>query len=210
MREKESKLRLAALNLLSVIGKNVKKKSLFGYWHVLFPTDDLTPTSVGLLNCVLCDPSPRSRLTSLQAASTILYGTKPFLTQAELVDKPPSSFMPFSIALGNRIRVMYATLAKALATENSYTVLPQILKCLAILIQSTTFQRLRKLCAIVCDTISLIKRLVYHKDPTVRVAALIVMEFLIVGNETTSEITEYLGLSKIEIDANRRVHDYGR
>lgn len=148
-------------------------------------------------------------MTALQAASLILYGAKPFLTQAELVEKPPSAFMPFSIVLGDQLRVMYATLTQALATENSYAVLTQILKCLAVLVQSTTFQKLHKLSPILCDLITHIKRLVHHKDHTIQVASLIVMEFLVTGNETNSEITAHLELHTLQAETNRRIHDYG-
>lgn len=175
----------------------------------MFPSDNLTPSTIGLLNCVLCDTNNRCRMTALQAASLIFYGTKPFLTQAELTDKPPTSFMPFSIVVGNQIRVMYTTLTQALANENSYAVLTQILKCLAVLIQSTTFHKLNKLSPILCELVTYIKRLVHHKDPTIQVASLIVMEFLITGNETSNDITAFLGLRKLEAEINRRVHDYG-
>lgn len=210
-REKEAKLRLSALVLMSVVAKNVEKRILFGYWHGLFPTDKLGPTSMGLLNCALRDPNQRCRITALQAASLILYGTKSFLTQAETTDKPPATFMPFSIALGNRIRIMYATLTHALSTENSLPVLTQILKCLAVLVQSTSFQKLQKPVGFIQDFVKFIRRLVHHKDATIKVAALIVMEFLIAGGEITTEIAECVGLSQLEAKANRRrwVHDFG-
>lgn len=210
-REKEAKLRLSALALLSVVAKNVEKRILFGYWHCLFPTDEVSPSSMGLLNCALRDPNQRCRITALQAASLILYGTKPFLTQAETTEKPPTAFMPFSIALGIRIRIMYATLTQALSTENSLPVLTQILKCLAVLVQSTSFQKLQKPAGFIRDFVKFIRRLVYHKDATIKVAALIVMEFLIAGGEITNEIVECVGLSRLEAEANRRrwVHDFG-
>lgn len=212
-RVKEAKLRLSALALLSVIAKNVEKRILFGYWHCLFPTDELTaPSSMALLNCALHDTNQRCRITALQAASLILYGTKSFLTQAETTENPPTAFMPFSIALGNRIRVMYATLTQALSTENSLPVLTQILKCLAVLVQSTSFQKLQKPSGFIRNFVKYIRRLVYHKDATIKVAALIVMEFLIAGGEITNEIAECVGLSQLETDANRRrrhIHDFG-
>lgn len=210
-REKEAKLRLSALALMSVLAKNVEKRVLFGYWHCLFPTDELTPASVALLNCALRDTNQRCRITALQAASLILYGTKAFLTQAESTENPPAAFMPFSITLGNRIRIMYATLTQALSTENSLPVLTQILKCLAVLVQSTSFQKLQKPVGFIRDFVKLIRRLVYHKDATIKVAALIVMEFLIAGGEITNEIADCVGLTQLEDEPNRRrrVHDYG-
>lgn len=212
-REKEAKLRLSTLALLSVVAKNVEKRILFGYWHCLFPTDELTSSSVALLNCALRDTNQRCRITALQAASLILYGTKAFLTQAETTEKPPTAFMPFSITLGNRIRIMYTTLTQALSTENSLPVLTQILKCLAVLVQSTSFQKLQKPVGFIRDFVKFIRRLVYHKDATIKVAALIVMEFLIAGGEITNEIAECVGLSQWQKEGTsrqgRRIHDYG-
>lgn len=211
-REKEAKLRLSALALMSVVAKNVEKRILFGYWHCLFPMDVPGPSSKTLLNCALRDTNQRCRITALQAVSLILYGTKAFLTQAETTEKPPTAFMPFSIALGNRIRIMYTTLTHALSTENSLPVLTQILKCLAVLVQSTSFHKLQKPSGFIRDFVKFIRRLVYHKDATIKVAALIVMEFLITGGEITNEIAECVGLSHLETEANRRrrwVHDFG-
>lgn len=210
-REKEAKLRLSALALMSVVAKNVEKRILFGYWHCLFPTDDLTASSTALLNCAVRDTNQRCRITALQAASLILYGTKAFLTQAETTEKAPTAFMPFSIALGNRIRIMYATLTQALSAENSLPVLTQILKCLAVLVQSTSFQKIQKPIGFIRDFVKYIRRLVYHKDATIKVAALIVMEFLIAGGEITNEIAECVGLGQLEDEANgrRRIHDFG-
>lgn len=210
IREKEAKLRLAALLLLSIVAKNVEKRILFGYWHCLFPSDDLKPTTVGLLNCALRDTNQRCRISSLQATSLIVHGTKPFLVNAETTDRLPTAFVPFSIMLGNRLRVMYTSLTNALANEKSLPVLTQILKSLAILVQSTTFQKIQQPHGFIRDFVTLIRRLVYHKDPTIKVAALIVMEFLISGNEITEEISQCVGLSKIEVDENRRIHDYGQ
>lgn len=160
------------------------------------------------MNCVLRDTNQRCRIIALQTAASILYGTKSFLIQAESTDKPPANFMPFSIALGNRILTLYAALTQALSSENSLPVLIQILKCLAVLVQSTSFQRLQKPSGFIRKFVTFIRRLVYHKDPTVKVAALIVMEFLIAG-EITNEISECVGLFKLESHQNRHVHDYG-
>lgn len=130
--------------------------------------------------------------------------------QAETTENPPASFMPFSIALGNRIRVMYLTLTQALGGESSLPVLTQILKCLAVLVQSTSFQRMQKPPGLIRKFITYIRRLVYHKDPTIKVAALIVMEFLIARSEmVTSEISECVGLHKLEIEDNHRIHEFG-
>lgn len=131
----ETKLRLNALSLIGVIGRLVDTKSLFGYWHSLFPSDIATPSTVSLLNSAVRDPNPRCRIAALQAATIILHGSKPFLSQAEQNDKPHPSYIPFSITLGDMIISMYTSLNQSLSTEGSLPVLIQVLKCLASLVQ---------------------------------------------------------------------------
>lgn len=131
----EIKLRLNALSLIGVIGRLVDTKSLFGYWHTLFPSDVATPSTVSLLNAAIRDPNARCRIAALQAATIILHGSKPFLSQAEQNDKPHSSYIPFSITLGDMIVSMYSSINHALSTEGSLPVLIQVLKCLASLVQ---------------------------------------------------------------------------
>lgn len=80
---KQSKLRMAAISLIGVVAKNIEKKIFYGYWHSLFPSESLTNSSKGLLNCVLRDPNPRCRVAALQATSMFLFGSKVYLAQAE-------------------------------------------------------------------------------------------------------------------------------
>lgn len=131
----EMKLRLNALSLIGVIGRLVDTKSLFGYWHCLFPSDIGTPSTVSLLNAAIRDPNARCRVAALQAATIILHGSKPFLSQAEQNDKPHPSYIPFSITLGDMIVSMYSSINQSLSTEASLPVLIQVLKCLASLVQ---------------------------------------------------------------------------
>lgn len=164
---------------------------------------------MALLNCILRDPNQRCRIAALQATSSVIYGTKAFLIQAETTDNPPTNFMPFSISLGNQIRVLYISLTQALHNESSLPVLTQILKCLAILVQSTTFQKLQKPPGLISKFVSLIRRLVHHKDTTIKLGALIVMEFLIARTEITDEIYDCVGLSRAEVKSSSYVHDFG-
>lgn len=183
----------------------VKTETLFGYWHSLFPTEPLTVSSIALLNSVLRDPNPRCRSAAIQATASILYDSKTFLTRAENSDKAPTSYTPFSLALGDMIVFMYATLTYAIANESALTVLTHILKCLVCLIQATPFKRLRK--GFVTEFVVYIKRLVYHKDPSVQVAAIAVIEALLSSNEKTVEIADCIGIpSKITGITKKVVH----
>lgn len=85
----------------------------------------------------------------------------------------------------------------------------QILRCLATLVQATSFQKLQKPPGLIRKLVAYIRRLVHHKDPTVKVASLIVMEFLVARPEITDEITDCVGVSRLEAKNNCRVHDFG-
>ncbi|XP_062552864.1 HEAT repeat-containing protein 6 [Armigeres subalbatus] len=196
-RHKLSKLRLTALTLVSTVAQTVEKKIMFGYWHALFADESRTPATVSLLNCVLKDPSPKCRIAAIQAISFMLYKSKPFLIQAESNKKPSVSFTPFSIALGNMITEMYEMITQALADESDYSVLTQILKCLTVFIQATPFHRLKR--GIVTKFVRFVRILTRHKDPTIKVGALMVMGFLISVNEITPEIAGIVGIPKTEI-----------
>lgn len=188
----------------------MENRVFFGYWHSLFPAEELTATNISLLNCILRDPNQRCRIAALQATSTILYGTKAFLVQAETTENPPTNFMPFSISLGNQIRILYISLTQALHNESSLPVLTQILKCLAILVQSTTFQKLQTPRGLISKFVSLIRRLMHHKDATIKVGSFIVMEFLLAHSEITAEISDCVGLSRSEVKCGGAcVHDFG-
>lgn len=188
----------------------MENRVFFGYWHSLFPVEEVTTTNISLLNCILRDPNQRCRIAALQATSTILYGTKAFLIQAETTENPPTNFMPFSISLGNQIRMLYISLTQAMHNENSLPVLTQILKCLAILVQSTTFLKLQKPRGLISKFVSLIRRLMHHKDSTIKVGSFIVMEFLLARSEIIEEITDCVGLSRSEVKCGGAgVHDFG-
>lgn len=141
----------------------MEKRFLFGYWHSLFPTDAVAPTTVSLLNCALRDSNQRCRMTALQATSLIVYGTKQFLQQADGMGRTPSTFMPFSVVLADRIRVMYAMLTQAVANESSLPVLTQVLKCLAVLIQATTFNKFKQPTGMVAEFVVYVRRLMHHR-----------------------------------------------
>lgn len=138
-------------------------RTLFGYWHSLFPTDQSSSNHSfdGLLIAAIRDPNPRCRTAALQAAIAFLAYSKPFLTRAENSDKAPTSYTPFSLALGDMVVTMYRTLTQAINTEISLPVLLQVLKCLIVLIQVTTFSRLRA--GFIGPMVTFVRRLVHHK-----------------------------------------------
>lgn len=195
-RHRQSRMRSSALSLVSIVAVSVEKKALFGFWHSLFSTEE--STSATLMNCVLKDPSPRCRILALQTVIQLLKNSKPFLLQAENKNKGPSTFTPFSVTLANMIVFTYEKLTQALVKEGDLTVLTQILKCISIFILATPFNRLKP--GIVKGFMKYARMLTRHKDPTIKVAALIVMGNLISIPDITSEIYELLEIPQSKLE----------
>ena len=204
-RNKQSKLRLTALSLILVISTTVEKKILFGYWHSLLSTDESMCNT--LVNCINKDTSHRCKIVALQTIIQLLKNSKPFLVQAENKDKAPTTFTPFSVTLGNMITFTYEKLTQAMIKEGDLTVLTQILKCISIFITVTPFHRLKT--GIVTAFIKYVRLLVRHKDPTIKVAALIVMNNLISVHDMTSEIYEMVEIPKSKIEFDLKKIDEG-
>ncbi|KAL7049255.1 hypothetical protein ACKWTF_003643 [Chironomus riparius] len=204
-RNKQSKLRLTALSLILVLTTTVEKKILFGYWHSLLSTDESMCNS--LVNCIIKDTSPRCKIVALQTIIQLVKYSKPFLVQAENKDKAPSTFTPFSVTLGNMITFTYEKLTQAMIKEGDLTVLTQILKCISIFITVTPFHRLKT--GIVTEFIKYVRLLARHKDPTIKVAALIVMNNLISLHDMTSEIYEMVEIPKSKIEFDLKKIDEG-
>ncbi|XP_050073590.1 HEAT repeat-containing protein 6 [Anopheles maculipalpis] len=194
-RHRSAKLRQTALVLVGTLAQHVEKRIMFGYWHALFPDETRTQATVSLLNCVLRDPSPKCRIAAIQATSFLLYKSKPFLIQAESSKKPHVSFTPFSVTLGNMVLEMYAMLTQALTLESDLSVLTQLLKGLTVFIQATPFHRLSP--GIARRFVRIVRPLVRHRDATIKVAALMVMGFLISVPDLTEEIAELVGIKKL-------------
>lgn len=195
-RHRQSKMRLSALALVSIVAVTVEKKVLFCYWHSLFSTEE-SPTAT-LMNCVLKDPSPRCRILALQTVIQLLKNSKPFLLQAENKEKGTATFTPFSVTLANMIVFTYEKLTQALVKEGDLTVLTQILKCISIFILATPFHRLKS--EVVKGFMKYARILTRHKDPTIKVAALIIMGNLISIADITSEIYELLEIPKSKVE----------
>ncbi|XP_065366080.1 HEAT repeat-containing protein 6 [Calliphora vicina] len=191
-RSRNAKIRLASISLVGAISRLLERKTLFGYWHALFPNG--TADSIdNLLYIAQHDPNLRCRSAALQVCAHLLYGSKGFLHQAEInVKRCPTTFIPLSVSLGYRVLAIFKSLATILSSESSLPVLTQALKCLAVLVQASPFQQFEK--GFVQNFVRDVKPLVYHRDAAVQVSALMVMEFLVALPETTGDIAEAVGL----------------
>ncbi|XP_075155248.1 HEAT repeat-containing protein 6 [Haematobia irritans] len=191
-RHRVAKIRLASISIIGAIVKTLERRFLYGYWHALFPSGT-GESQDNLLYIAQHDPNMRCRCLALQVCAQVLYGSKGFLQQAETnANRCPMTFIPFSLSLGFTVVAIYRALSIILTTESSMPVLTQALKCLAVLVQATPFQKLEK--GFVRGFVKHVKPLIYHRDAAIQVSSLMVLEFLISSTDTTSEIPEALGL----------------
>ncbi|XP_034489705.1 HEAT repeat-containing protein 6 [Drosophila innubila] len=204
-RQCQVKVRLAALQLLGAVTKQLPRRSLYGYWHALFPSagggraggGDAVAGGGGveeqdhLLHIGASDGNVRCRAQALQLAAQLLYGSKPYLSQASSTSAP-SNYTPFAMSLASSVLEAYRQLTAILEREYAPPVLTQCLKCLAVLVQATPFDQLQM--GFVYEFVPHVKKLARHVDTGVKVSALLVMEMLLATPRLTQEMACAVGL----------------
>ncbi|XP_016949574.1 HEAT repeat-containing protein 6 [Drosophila biarmipes] len=207
LRQQQARVRISALHLLGALTNQLPRRSLYGYWHVLFPNGD-SGDSRHLLLIGLKDSNSRCRALALQLGSQLLYGSKVFLSQA--CSRGPSNFTPFAVSLGNSVFAAYRALSAILEREYTPPVLTQCLKCLAVLVQATPFDQLEM--GFVYEFVGHVKKLTKSADPQVAVSALLVMEMLVGTAKLTPEIASSVGLApshrNIQLEQANEVQEY--
>ncbi|XP_017869826.1 PREDICTED: HEAT repeat-containing protein 6 [Drosophila arizonae] len=209
-RQRQVKLRIAALQLMGAVTKQLPRRTLYGYWHVLFPSGGGDGGAAGgrdnrdhLLYIGASDGNVRCRALALQLAAQVLYGSKPYLSQASCA-LAPSNYTPFAMSLANSVMEAYRQLAGILEREFVPPVLTQCLKCLAVLVQATPFEQLQM--GIVYEFVPHVKILTRHADTSVKVSALLVMEMLVATPRLTQEMACAVGLPLKERRAVNMLH----
>lgn len=196
-RQCQVKVRIASLQLLGAVTKQLPRRSLYGYWHALFPSagaggaGDGSETKDQLLQIGASDGNVRCRTLSLQLAAQLLYGSKPYLSQASSTSAP-SNYTPFAMSLANSVLEAFRQLTGILEREYAPPVLTQCLKCLAVLVQATPFDHLQM--GFVYEFVPHVKKLARHVDTSVKVSALLVMEMLVATPKLTQEMACAVGL----------------
>ncbi|XP_037727779.1 HEAT repeat-containing protein 6 [Drosophila subpulchrella] len=207
LRQQQARVRISALHLLGALTNQLPRRSLYGYWHVLFPDGD-SGGSRHLLLIGQRDTNSRCRALALQLGSQLLYGSKVFLSQA--CSRGPSNFTPFAVSLASSVFATYRTLSVILEREYTPPVLTQCLKCLAVLVQATPFDQLEM--GFVYGFVGHVKKLAKSADPQVAVSALLVMEMLVGTAKLTPEIASSVGLApshrNIQLEQANAVQEY--
>ncbi|XP_037941030.1 HEAT repeat-containing protein 6 isoform X2 [Teleopsis dalmanni] len=186
------KIRVASMNLLAAVCRNLERHVVYGYYYMIFPNDS-KDVNYNLIYLAKSDPSTHCRAAALQVGAQILAGSKIYFNQAECsVRRNCINFFPFSQSLGSMINVIYNTLFAILSTEASTFVLTQALKCLSVLVQATPFHKLET--GIATGIVSHTRKLICHRDCNIQVAGLMVMEVLVSTSILTTEIVDIIGL----------------
>ncbi|XP_063699966.1 HEAT repeat-containing protein 6 [Culicoides brevitarsis] len=189
------RLKSNAMNLLLTTCQVTERRKLFGNWYIFF--DEAPATS--LLSIMKTDPSAKCRSMALQTASVIIFKVRQYLQHAELCDNSPYSFTPYTVSLGISMKYIYSTITEMLETESHITVTTQILKCLCTLIGATTFNSV--LLPIIEKFLHSTKELLLHKDLTIKVACLTVVEsFLGINGISEASILSVLGIDKARLE----------
>ncbi|KAH8420127.1 hypothetical protein KR009_006126, partial [Drosophila setifemur] len=191
LRQLLAKVRISALHLMGALTKLLPRRSLYGYWHVLFPSGGDSQGSTHLLRLGHTDANSRCRAVALQLAAQILYGSKGFLSQA--CSRGPSNYTPFAVSLASSVLSAYRSLSLTLEREYAPPVLTQCLKCLAVLVQATPFEHLEM--GFVYEFVGHVKKLAKNADTPVAVSALLVMEMLLGTPKLTPEMASAVGLA---------------
>ncbi|KAH8245525.1 hypothetical protein KR032_011353 [Drosophila birchii] len=190
LRQLQAKVRISALHLLVALTKQLPRRTLYGYWYVLFPSAD--SGGVGHLLLVgQTDANSRCRALALQLAAQLLYGSKGYLSQA--CSRGPSNYTPFAVSLASSVLSAYRSLCSILEREYAPPVLTQCLKCLAVLVQATPFEQLEM--GFVYEFVGHVKKLIKNADSPVAVSALLVMEMLVATPKLTPEMASAIGLA---------------
>ncbi|XP_077298499.1 HEAT repeat-containing protein 6 [Arctopsyche grandis] len=188
----QAKIRLAALNLLSIIIKTTEKHVIFGYWWALLPDGKTTDACDigGLALAMLWEPTVAGRSAAFTVLLSLLSASRAYLLQADTSKHLTLSFTPFSVALGISLENLHRLLSTQLAKEKCIPVLVTVLKCTAACIQASPYHKLGG--AILMPIVTNVRQLLEHNDWTVQVASLIVMGCIISVNPPLEPVLDCL------------------
>ncbi|XP_077264129.1 HEAT repeat-containing protein 6 isoform X3 [Temnothorax americanus] len=183
----DSKVRLGAVRLLHTLVEITQSREIFGYWPQIVATGSRNDARV-LTRSILVEPVSKVRQNVLCTLTELLIGAKPFLIHAE--DTNHTSFITFFGTVCLMVKELHFTLSLILLAEKNVAVLTHALKCTAALVQGTPYERLKP--GLATKLVRNCKPHIFHKDPTVRVAALSIFEAFASNEPITQEILSIL------------------
>ncbi|XP_053979487.1 HEAT repeat-containing protein 6 [Hylaeus volcanicus] len=183
----DSKVRLEAVHLLRAVVRNSQGREIFGFWPQIVATGSRSDARV-LTRSILKESVSKVKQTMLSTLTELLIDAKPFLIHAE--DTDHTSFITFFGTVCLMIKELHFTLSLVLNSDKNVAVLTHALKCAAALIQGTSYSRLKT--GLATKLMRNCRPYIFHKDPTVRVAALSAFEAIASCDPMTIEIHEIL------------------
>ncbi|XP_032683851.1 HEAT repeat-containing protein 6 [Odontomachus brunneus] len=188
----DSKVRLGAVCLLQTLAEHTQSREIFGYWPQIVATGSRNDARV-LTRSILVEPASKVRLNVLSTLTELLMGARPFLIHAE--DTNYTSFITFFGTVCLMVKELHFTLSLVLFAEKNVAVLTHALKCTAALVQGTPYERLKS--GLINKLVRNCRPHIFHKDPTVRVAALSVFEAFASSEPITPEILNILAKQSV-------------
>ncbi|XP_076678857.1 HEAT repeat-containing protein 6 isoform X1 [Andrena cerasifolii] len=179
----ESKVRLEAVRLLQVLVENSQSREIFGFWPQIVATGSRNDARV-LTRSILKESVSKVKQNMLSTLTELLIDAKSFLMHAE--DTCQTSFITFFGTVCLMIKELHFTLALVLNCDKNVAVLTHALKCATALIHGTPYARLKT--GLATKLMRNCGPYIFHKDPTVRVAALSTFEAIASSDPITPEI----------------------
>ncbi|XP_067638384.1 HEAT repeat-containing protein 6 [Eurosta solidaginis] len=185
------KIRIASINLFGDIVRCVQQRVLYLYWRSLFPWDieENKYERSDIFYVAETDENSKCRCAALEVCVDLCLIYKSLFCQAEYIYRT-ATFMPLSQTLGLTILSSFRSLMLTITKEVSIPVLIQALKCTSALVQATAITKFE--CGVICDLISVLKNLVYHKDSTVQLTALTVVECVLMESTLPTGVVKAL------------------
>ncbi|KAG7209059.1 hypothetical protein KM043_015216 [Ampulex compressa] len=188
----DSKVRMEAIQLLQVLVEISQSREIFGYWPQIVATGSRNDARV-LTRSLLKEPVCKVKQNVLSTLTEMLIGAKPFLMHAE--DVQQTSFVTFFSTVCLMVKELHFTLSLILRPERNIVVQTHVFKCLAALIQGTPYARLKP--GLLTKLMRDCRLYLFHKSPTVQVAALSTFEALASCDPITPEILAILATNSI-------------
>ncbi|XP_034188808.2 HEAT repeat-containing protein 6 isoform X2 [Osmia lignaria lignaria] len=183
----DSKVRLETVHLLQALIETSQSREMFGFWPQIVATGSRNDARV-LTRCILKEFVSKVKQRMLSTLTELLIDAKPFLMHAE--DVHHTSFITFFGTVCLMIKELHFTLSLILSSESNVAILTHTLKCATALIQATPYARLKT--GLATKLMRNCRPYIFHKDPTVRVAALSAFEAIASCDPVTPEIFEIL------------------
>ncbi|KAG9303110.1 hypothetical protein G9A89_005068 [Geosiphon pyriformis] len=165
----DSRIRLNALGCLQSMIR-ASPKLLYPYWNKFLPdARPLSSMSPSLFTLIAHDPILTVRIAACSCITTLIDGSKQFLTVAN--DREiKSSFTSLSANVGAIVRELHSELIEALTDEHSSALLIQLLKCSTALINNSAYERLSS--GYLSRFYHAVLVLISHKETPIRIAVL--------------------------------------